>query len=266
MAEEAVFTSALGRGVVQHSRHAPKKHALTVPLMMPLLDLDNVSEDLAASRFWSNEKANVASFKREDHYGSPDIPLQDLVRKTLLEQTGITCDGSVHILCNLRYCGYVFNPITLYFCSDCNGQPVGCVAEVMNIPWKQHVLYAMPIENENSMSKTCSWQHNSAKRMHVSPFMPMEMDYQWRISYSQKNLVVHIQNQPRESSEQHRFDATLNLKWQPLTASNLNTALLQYPLQTVRTVAGIHWHALKLWLKGMPYLPHPHKGEDYPSK
>lgn len=256
------FTAALGTGVISHSRLAPKPHHLKAKLMMPLLNLRRIKDDLSASRWWSAHRKNLASYCREDHFGNPDIPLEDAVKAEIAQQLNIVVDGDVFMLSNLRYFGYGFNPITLYFCSNAQGQPVACLAEVTNIPWQQKVCYAMPINNIAKRAHTLKWTHRNRKAMHVSPMLPMQMDYHWRIEYTQERLLVHIKNQAlsnaTDGAEAHRFHATLHLRWQPLTARNLNLALLRYPLQTVRTVMDIHWQALKLWLKGVPYIPHPH--------
>lgn len=254
------FQSALGIGHVIHSRQAPKEHRLKAPLMMPMLDLDSLEQDLAASRWWSVQRRNIAAYYREDYFAADKASHADAVRDAIKERLGYRPNGVVHMLANVRYFGHTFNPITLYFCSDSAGAPVACLAEVTNIPWGQKILYAMPIEGGGVSSDQIRWHHQNAKQMHVSPMMPMQMDYRWRVEYSHQSLFLSIENQGRaeEGTQNHAFFATLNLRWQPLTAANLRSALLRYPAQTMRTVFDIHWHALRLWLKGVPYIPHPH--------
>jgi hypothetical protein len=93
-----------------------------------------------------------------------------------------------------------------------------------------------------------------AKAFHVSPFMPMDMAYDWRFSRPGRRLTVHMANLARG---ERVFDATLVLRREPLTGRALAAALARHPWMTATVVAGIYWQAFRLWLKGAPFHPHP---------
>lgn len=251
----------LGIGTVRHRRSNIKQHAFSYPLFMPLLDLDRVAETLSTSPWWSAEKRNIASHRRADYLGDAQQPLKQAVLDEVETQLGFRPNGQVLQLAHARYFGHNFNPIALYFCFDQNQQLQACLAEVNNIPWREKTCYAMPVNNETSRPDRWTWTHRNDKNLHVSPFMPMDMEYRWRVKLSDNRLVVHIENwQTVEGSshEQKQFDATLQLELHDITPQRLRSVLWRYPAITAKVVGAIHWQALKLWLKGVPYIPKPH--------
>lgn len=254
----------LGIGSVRHRRNSPNpdavEHAFSYPLFMPLLDLDRVAETLSASPWWSAEKRNIASHRRADYLGDAQQPLKQAVLDEVETQLGFRPNGQVLQLAHARYFGHNFNPIALYFCFDQDQQLQACLAEVNNIPWREKTCYAMPVNNETSRRDRWTWTHRNDKNLHVSPFMPMDMEYRWRVKLSDNRLVVHIENwQQLEDSkrEQKQFDATLQLELHDITPQQLRSVLWRYPAMTAKVVGAIHWQALKLWLKGVPYIPKP---------
>jgi DUF1365 family protein len=95
------------------------------------------------------------------------------------------------------------------------------------------------------------------KVFHVSPFMPMDVDYDWRFSTPGGTLAVHMRSRRHGLDV---FDATLVLRRRPITGASLARVLVRYPAMTARVVAGIYWQALRLWMKGAPFHPHPRSG------
>ena len=150
----------------------------------------------------------------------------------------------------MRYCGLAFNPVSLYYCFHSDGQTLAAiVAEVTNTPWRERHSYIIPW---NSAGRVI--QHRCPKAFHVSPFLPMDIEYHWRLSRPGKHLSVHLE----DHDEQGRlFDATLTLDRRPLTSMQLSTQLARFPLATGQVMLGIYWQALRLWLKKMPVYPHP---------
>jgi len=242
----------LGIGWVTHHRYDQAEHRFRYPLFMPLLDLDDLPGAFSRSRLWSVEKPNMASFYRSDHYGAPELTMAEQVRATVATDLGIHTSGRVLMLAHLRYCGHVFNPITLFFCLDQDNQPVACVAEVANTPWGEHVCYSFALD-----PKARTWRHENDKRMHVSPFLPMDMQYRWQISLNEhdheQRLVVHIAN---HKDGERQFNAALTLKLEALTTATMRRVLFKYPLQTLQVVFGIYWQALRLKFKGVRYVEH----------
>jgi DUF1365 family protein len=142
------------------------------------------------------------------------------------------------------------NPVSFYYCFDRSGERVDTiVAEITNTPWKERHQYVLPVRDESQVKR-----FDFDKEFHVSPFLPMDMQYQWTFSDPVERLYVHMQNQQHG---EHVFAATLALKAYPITARSLVGVLFGFPLMTVKVIAAIHWQALKLWLKRTPVFDHP---------
>lgn len=244
------MANQLYKGRIQHRRHSPRGHAFSYKLFMPYLNVETLEE--TAKRIWclSLERFNLASFRRRDHIGPATEALAETLRRTVEAAGGKRPDGDIMMLAHLAYCGYSLNPISLFFCHDISGELTHIVAEVHNTPWEERCSYVLPVEGDPTDTQT----FKSDKAMHVSPFMPMDMEYRWRIRKTATRLIVHIENWREEEKV---FDATLTLSPKPLTATSLTLQLASMPLVTVKVAVGIYWHAFRLWLKKTPYVPHP---------
>lgn len=242
--------SRLYEGTVRHRRVSPKAHAFSYKVAMPYLCLDEIPEIFSSSRFWSASGRALAEFRRSDFLGDPAIPLQDEVRRRIKEETGAEHSGPIYLLANLRYFGYVMNPIACYYCF--NEDETGLeylVAEVNNTPWDERHSYVLKAPAQGIWLKT-----EFDKAFHVSPFNPMAMRYHWRSNTPARRLVLHMENQ---AEGEKVFDATLSLSEKPVTTKSLNTLLLRYPFLTAKVGLAIYWQALRLYLKGIPVYSHP---------
>jgi DUF1365 family protein len=245
--------SRLYVGQVKHRRYKPAPHAFRYAMFMLYLDLDELPTLFQNRWFWSSERPAVARFRREDHLGEKTVDLRTAVRRFVEEQAGITLRGPIRLLTHLRYFGYGFSPVSFYYCFDESGDELEViVAEVNNTPWGQQYCYVLPESHNRGNSRRKRYLLD--KRFHVSPFMDMNIDYDWRFTLPAETLVVHMKNY--QQGEQ-LFNATLSLRQQPFTAMNLAGVLIRYPLMTTKMIVAIYYQALRLWLKKVPFFPHP---------
>lgn len=218
---------------------------------MMYVDLEELPRLFDKYYAWQIEKPGLASFYRKDHYGDKTLDISRMVRQLVFERTQQTIEGPIRLLTHFRYFGHIFNPISMYYCFDKTGdQLTHVVAEVTNTPWKEQYCYVLPGETHENDFVTDSQQ----KDFHVSPFMNMNMNYQWDIQVPGEHLKLGIEN---IADDKKLFDATMSLKRTEITSRNLSSALIGFPLMTLKVVSAIHLQALKLWLKGIDYVPHP---------
>jgi hypothetical protein len=255
------MNSALYEGWVRHRRYAlqpvsPRPHDFRYRIFLLWLDLSELDRVFAGRWLWSVDRPNLASFRRKDYLGDPAIPLDEAVRQEVARQTGQRPEGPIRLLTHPRYFGYGFNPVSLYYCHGADGETLeAIVAEVTNTPWKERHVYVLPMAaNLGTPDKP---RFKTPKAFHVSPFLPMDLDYVWRLTRPGEHLLMHLDDL---QDERKAFDATLNLRRRPLTGANLARALLRFPFMTGQVVFGIYWQALRLWLKGTPLHDHPGMG------
>ncbi len=238
--------SAIYEGTVRHRRFADRDNEFTTGIALAYLDLDELPALPLHSRL------RPVRFERSDYLGDPRTALAAAVRNLVEDRTGRRPQGPVRLLTQLRSFGHCFNPVSFYYCFDEQGSSVeAVVAEVTNTPWGERHSYVIERGGDGPVVKG-----DSDKVLHVSPFMAMDHHYDWRVADPGETLSVHI-----ESLKEGRraFDATLSLRRRPLNSRTL----ARCAGTTLRTVALIYAHALKLKLKGATV--HPHPGEATPA-
>ena len=137
--------------------------------------------------------------------------------------------------------------MSIYFCHDRQGQVTSVLLEVRNTPWRERFHYVLPVQGDLARPFTV------AKAFHVSPFMPMDMDYRLRFAVDGQRVRVHMENW---QAGQLVFAADLAVQRQPLERASLQRHLLAFPWMSLRTVTGIYWQALRLLLKRSPVYDH----------
>lgn len=250
------MNSCVYRGTLEHRRRTPVPHAFRYRLFMLYLDLAELTDVFKGRWAWSTSRPALARFRREDYFGDPQVPLDTAVRDFVAARLGRRPAGPIRLLTNLRYFGYIQNPVSFYYCFDASGASVeATVAEITNTPWGERHAYLVE-------STPGSARHRAAltKTFHVSPFMPMDQQYVWRFNTPGDRLFVHMVN---HAGPARVFDATLVMRRSPLTGPVLAGCLARHPWMTASTVTGIYWQALRLWLRGVPFHPHP---KTHPSK
>ena len=256
LGEPAKLNSCVYEGSVFHHRLGPTPHRFRKRLYMVYLDLDELDQVFDRRMLWSTKRTAFARFDRADHVGEPNQSLRETVGE-LLQQAGYSeKPESIGLLTQLRNFGFVFNPLSLFYCHDRNGELSQVVAEVSNTPWFERHCYVLNPEVDGTDDSSDSRVAKFDKEFHVSPFMPMDMQYSWRFNQPAEKLTVQIENW-RHGSKQ--FEVGMKLNRLPITASNLAWMLVKYPLMPQQTVASIYWQALRLWLKRTPFFSHPRK-------
>jgi DUF1365 family protein len=248
--------SCLYEGNVRHRRFTPVENAFRHRLFFTYLDLSELPRVFDIHPLWSAERFNVAWFRRRDYLANPMVPLDRTVRDLVEQKLGMRPMGPIRLLTHLRYLGYCFNPVSIYYCFDPEDRDVeAIVAEVHNTPWLEAHCYVFgKTSNEHPFR---GWrQHHFPKAFHVSPFMEMTIRYDWRFQVPGKELHAHLN---LFNGETKRFDATLSLKRVPMTRQTLTRILLAYPPMTWKVTAMIYFQALRLKLKGAPFYTHPKK-------
>ena len=247
--------SCIYEGQVRHSRTEPAVHEFSYRLFMMYLDLDELPTLFRKRWFWSASRPALAHFRRSDHLGAESDSLADSIRALVEKETGRRPAGPIRLLTNLAYFGYCFNPVSFYYCFADDGENVEfIVAEVNNTPWGERDTYVMDCRGKDMTA--VSWRFQPVKKMHVSPFMPMELEYNWVLSEPTERLSVFMAN---SRNGKRFFGATLDLNRTPISGASLARVLIRFPFMTAKIMLAIYWQALRLWIKRCPVYKHPEK-------
>jgi DUF1365 family protein len=251
--------SAIYTGHVYHRRIEPKPHDFRYRLFMLYLDLDELPRVFHGRWLWSVNRWNVCWFRRADYMSPTDVPLKTAVLDRVEARIGRRPTGSVRILTLLRTFGYVFNPVTFYYCFDADGKLAAVASEITNTPWGERHTYVVEARDKNEAGSLSS---RFPKEFHISPFQAMALDHDWRFDPPGERLTVAMTNL---QAGRPVFHAGLQCERRPITGAGLARVLIGYPFLTVVVHAAIYWQAARLWLKRAPFHTHPAKRSAEPN-
>jgi len=250
------FRSTLAEGHVFHSRVDAPRHAFRYRVFMLLLDLDEMEGLDRRLRLFGVERGGILSFRHRDHLDPGAWSARGALAERLHAEGLELPRGRVLVLTNPRVLGYVFNPVSFWYCHDENDDLALVVAEVNNTFGDRHA-YVLPIgEAERAVDESgpvLTWRRK--KVMHVSPFMPPDAGtYRFAIAAPAERLHVSISLSRGGATA---LDSRLSLQRRPLTDRGIASALLRHPFMTLKVIAAIHYEALRLWGKRAPFWSRP---------
>jgi DUF1365 family protein len=239
--------SALYTGLVTHRRTRPVPHALRYRVFMLLLDLDEAPTLSRASRLFRTDRPGLLSFRQKDHGDGTPRGLRSWI-DTHLHEADMPTGGAIRVLCMPRVLGFAFNPLTVFFCHAPDGKLQATIYEVNNTFGQRHAYLLAADGNPDMIAQEC------AKQFHVSPFMDMALRYRFRICPPNEDVSIGIQVLDERGL---LLAAAFNGDRHALTDRAILREILRMPVQGAKVLGGIHWEALKLWLKGMKLRPAP---------
>lgn len=243
------FLSSVYEGRVFHHRLRPRKHHLSYRVFSMLIDLDELPQLHSQLKLFSYNKINLFSFWDKDYGHNNKVPLAKHIRKTLCDAGCDLSKGTIKLLCYPRIFGYVFNPLSVYYCYDTKSVLKVIICEVSNTFNERH-SYLFKFEQKKGPQKKFSCK----KHFYVSPFMDMESTYHFYITSPGERLTVFID---QHDDKGPLLKASFTGNSMALSDQALFSLLFRYPLMSVKVIGGIHWEALKLWLKGIKITKRP---------
>lgn len=237
---------------VFHKRVSPVEYAFTSRIFMWMLDLDEVDSLVKANRFLSHNRFNLYSFRDEDHLYLGHPTLRENVEAYLSSEGVSEKPARICLLTNLRTMGYVFNPVSFYFCEDSDGQALAVIVEVHNTfgELKPFLLTKEDLQKNR-------FQKKYPKLFYISPFSDLDQKLEIKVELPGNKLALYVNNYEK-GDEKPFFRSSLTGNAVKLNNRSLLAYSLRFPLITLKVITLIHWHALKLYLKKVPF----HKKSD----
>ncbi|MCC0027895.1 MAG: DUF1365 domain-containing protein [Brucellaceae bacterium] len=243
--------ATLYTGQVMHHRLKPFGHRFTYSVASLVIDIDRLEEAGRLSPLFGVDRAAPLSFRASDHLAEGFATLREQA-DSLLARAGVAEPAARILLMTYpRMFGYVFNPISTWFCHGADGRLIAVLYAVSNTFGERHTYVAPVSEGELSPA---GLRQSRDKLFHVSPFISMDARYHFRVLPPGREARLRIHETEQGTPV---LAATFNGCALPVTTATLSGLLLRQPFMTAKVIAGIHWEALKLWLKGARFHTSP---------
>ncbi|MDH3307125.1 MAG: DUF1365 domain-containing protein [Acidimicrobiia bacterium] len=248
------MSHALYVGQVAHNRIRPRRHRFAYRVFWSLLDLDDLDGVAGLSRLFSHNRWNLFSFHDRDHGPRDGSPLRPWIEARAAEAGIDLSGGRVRLLSFPRILGYVFDPLSIWYCENADGQLVAVLYEVHNTFGESHA-YLLRVEPGDAVGQADGpIRHRWDKVLYVSPFIDMTATYDFTMSPPDERLSVAVRETDADGP---LFSASMTGRAETINSRTLLRLFVSHPLMTLKVMAGIHWEALWLWAKGAPYRSRP---------
>jgi len=239
------LSSCIYSGFVTHERFKPKRHFFSYKTFSLLIDLNEVENLEKNIKFFSYNKFNILSFYNIDHGKRDGSSLTKWVRETLKKSKININIRKIKLLCYPRFFGYVFNPLSIFYCYDKNLNVKAVLYEVKNTFNEQHTYVFRCSTSSNLILHKCG------KKFYVSPFIKMKTFYNFRLLKPGKKINILIK---QNDDEGLLLIARQIGKRVDLTSKNLFFEFIKHPLMSAKVILAIHFEALRLWFKGIKHV------------
>ncbi len=250
------LASAIYLGTIRHRRFTPKRRDFRHSVCYFYFDLAEIPLLFRFPLLFSRSRFSLFSFQRRAYLGPTDVSLDEAVRARVEKELGFRPTGPIRVLSQIGALGFAFNPVSFYYCFDDAGKDlVAIVSEITNTPWDERHAYVLRPDAGARL------EFDFPKVFHVSPFLDMNYRYLWKFSRPGETLSVQMENLPTGASDgkEVTFDATLTLRRSEFRLPAVLGALARFPLMALKTLLLIYAHAGILWLRKVPFVPHPEK-------
>lgn len=259
--------SCLYYGRVLHHRMSPHQHRFGYWLQWLYLNLQEVEKTVESTRFLSKSVYGPISFREEDHIPNDSESLIHSVRQRVAEGGVSLEEGPICLLTQPRCFGFYFCPLSMFYCFDPSGERVVAIlAEVTNTPWGERHDYVLDASHQSiedpsastNLNDQSAFKFRHPKAHHVSPFLPMDLEYRWRLTEPGEQMTISLACYQQEVSQ---LATAVRLQRKPLQSSALLLNAIRKPIVSASLLGSIYYQAFWLWFKKTQFFPHPNKAQ-----